>query len=449
MTVIQHSYVPRPQFLDFHARVQRWAVNVAHRRCGKTVSMVNDAIARALYTKKENAKYAFIAPYYSQAKSICWDYLKQFSEGIADRVMESELSVRLVNNSTVRLFGADNPDSLRGQYLDGVTFDEFQLMPEFVFTSVVRPMLADRMGWATFSGTPSGPDNHLKKYYDRAVANPKEWFSCLLRASETNILSAEELKDALELMGEDDYLVEFECDFYAALRGAIYGRECRDIEATGRFTTQELFDDNFVVVPVLDIGSSDATAITFCQPIAGEMRVIDYWEADRASVDEVDMLLMEKHRELGYTYEDVWLPHDAKARTFASPKSTEQQFTDLGWSIRIVPSLSKQDGIQAARKTLKRTIVSTKATRLMECLRNYSRKYDPTTKAYSREPKHDQYSHGADSFRYSCLAIDEMYGGNLVPDAKRRATRSNVGTSQMKLDDLWETAPRRLGNERI
>ena len=72
---VELEYAPRSVFEDFHERVERWAVIVAHRRCGKTVSCINDLIYRALTENKEDARYAYIAPYYAQAKTIAWDYL--------------------------------------------------------------------------------------------------------------------------------------------------------------------------------------------------------------------------------------------------------------------------------------------------------------------------------------------------------------------------------------
>jgi phage terminase large subunit len=117
-------YTPRSVFEPFHDRTQRWAVIIAHRRAGKTVACINDILWRALTETKENARYAYIAPYYAQAKSIAFDYLMQFSEPARVKHNISELWVELFNGARIRLFGADNPDALRGLYLDGVVLDD-------------------------------------------------------------------------------------------------------------------------------------------------------------------------------------------------------------------------------------------------------------------------------------------------------------------------------------
>ena len=119
------DYRPRDAFVDFHNRPNRFAAMVCHRRSGKTVSAVNDLVMKALRSTKHNPRYAYVAPFYSQAKSIAWQYLKDACRDFATEIRESELSVKLPNGAVIRLFGADNPDTLRGLYFDGIVLDEF------------------------------------------------------------------------------------------------------------------------------------------------------------------------------------------------------------------------------------------------------------------------------------------------------------------------------------
>ena len=128
------QYVPRAQFQAFHAREERWALLVCHRRAGKTVAAVNELIGHALHTQKEHARYAYLAPFREQAKRIAWDYLLRYSEGFRRSASIAELSVMLVNGSRITLHGADNADNLRGQYWDGIMVDEPASMRQSVFT---------------------------------------------------------------------------------------------------------------------------------------------------------------------------------------------------------------------------------------------------------------------------------------------------------------------------
>ena len=111
-------------------------------------------------------------PQRNQAKDTAWRYLRRYAEPLlAKPPNESELRVDLVNGSMIRLYGADNPDALRGPYLDGVVLDEFADMKPEVWHEVVRPMLADRRGWATFIGTPKGK-NEFFRLYESAKRDP-------------------------------------------------------------------------------------------------------------------------------------------------------------------------------------------------------------------------------------------------------------------------------------
>jgi phage terminase large subunit len=178
---VKIRYKPRDQFRPFHSRKQRWSVLVCHRRAGKTVATLNDLIRGAVNECKPEGRYAFIFPQRNQAKDTAWRYLRRYAEPLlAKPPNESELRADLVNGSMIRLYGADNPDALRGPYLDGVVLDEFADMKPEVWHEVVRPMLADRKGWATFIGTPKGK-NEFWKIYNDAKKDPA-WFHMMLQA---------------------------------------------------------------------------------------------------------------------------------------------------------------------------------------------------------------------------------------------------------------------------
>jgi phage terminase large subunit len=162
--VVALDYAPRRVFVPYHQRTQRWAVLVAHRRAGKTVACINDVIGRALQLTRPHGRYAYVAPFLAQAKEVAWDYLKRFAGPAAKDKNESELWVELVNGARIRIHGADNPNRLRGSYLDGVVLDEYADMRPSVWGEVIRPMLADRGGWATFIGTPKGRNEFFDVY---------------------------------------------------------------------------------------------------------------------------------------------------------------------------------------------------------------------------------------------------------------------------------------------
>jgi hypothetical protein len=436
---IELDYKPRDVFLNFHERQERWAVIVAHRRCGKTVACINDLIYKALVEGKEDGRYAYLAPYYAQAKSIAFDYLMRFSEPVRANHNVSELWIELINGARIRLFGADNPDALRGLYLDGVVLDEYADMKPSTWGAVLRPLLADRRGWAVFIGTPKG-HNQFYDVYNNATKD-ESWYVKTLRASQTGLLADDELKDAAKMMSQDQYLAEFECDFESAIIGAYYGKELRQLTDSNRITNVE-HDPLFPVFTAWDLGYSDDTSIWWFQVVHGEIRVLDYHSSNGQPIAFYTGLIQAKEREYNYVYRTHWLPHDARAKTLASGGKSiiEQLSVKIPLeNMKIVPSLSLQDGIQATRVALMRSWFDSKCEDGIECLRQYQREYDEDKKVFRDKPRHDWTSHGADAFRMLAIAWREE---ERIVQKDDPIKGLFVGQTDVTLNDMWKTAPK-------
>lgn len=403
MAEVQLSYVPRPQFLAFHHRPNRFATMVAHRQAGKTVACVNELIHRAVYSKRERPRYGYVAPLRNQAKGLAWDYLKAYSEGLADRISEAELSVQFRHNGArVSLYGADNPDAFRGLYFDGIILDEYGDMNPITYTKVLLPTLMSREGWIVFIGTPKGK-NHFYEIYMRALANPQEWWTYMLKASESGIYTTEQLDVYRRQMSEDEYLQEYECSFDAAVLGTYYAKIIEMLENKNRVSTFCEHDADFPVECALDLGFTDSCSLWFWQTRPDGLAIIDYEEHNSQPLPFYFDLLRDK----GYEYEKIWLPHDARAKTFQTGRSTLEQFISAGFPVDITPQLSIQHGIDAARLVLPQCWFNPRCQPGIETLRAYRRKYNEKTKAFSDSPIHDWSSHGSDAFRYLSLVAKE------------------------------------------
>lgn len=379
---------------------------MAHRRCGKTVACINDTIRRAVTLAVPHGRYAYVAPFLAQAKEVAWDYLKRFALPILADKNEGELWVELVNGARIRIHGADNPDRLRGAYLDGVVLDEYADMRPSVWGEVVRPMLADRLGWATFIGTPKGR-NEFHEIHERAQASP-DWFSAMLRASETRLLAVEELESARLDMTPEQYAQEFECSFEAAILGAYYGAEMAAAEREGRIGEDNLEHDYDEALPVhtaWDLGIGDSTAIWCWQAAPGGIRVIDCIEDHGKALPFYVSALNAKP----YKYGTDYLPHDARARELQTGKTRVEALIGLKRNPKIVALQTIDDGINAVRMMLPRTWFHSRCAEGVEALRQYRRHYDEKTKAFRNTPQHDWTSHYADAARYMALAWREFF----------------------------------------
>ena len=405
---IATGYRPRPLQAGIHRRLKRFSVLVCHRRFGKTVLCVNELIDHAVRSARERPRYAYIAPLYRQAKQVAWDYLKHYTAPIPGReVNETELRVDLPNGARIQLYGADNPDSLRGIYLDGAVLDEYAQMSPHLWGEVIRPALADREGWAVFIGTPKG-HNAFWRVWRAASADP-EWYAALFAASETRILPDAELEAARRDMTEEEYEQEFECSFEAAIRGAFYGKAMAEAQRDGRIRAVP-HDPALPVDTAWDLGVGDPTAIWFVQLAGPEIRLLDYYEAAGEGLDHYARVLQAKAAERGWVYGSHYAPHDALAREIGTGRTREEQAGRLGVALTVVPRHKVEDGINAARAILPRCRFDADAAQHgIECLRQYRAKADGATGAIGDKPLHDRYSHGADAFRYLAMGISDRY----------------------------------------
>lgn len=402
MARIVIPYAPRDVFKPFHNRTERFAIGVAHRRCGKTVACINDKIKRAILSPKEMYRAGYIAPYLKQAKDVAWEYLKRYSRPVwGGPPNESELFVTLLGGQRVRIYGADNADALRGGYFDDVTLDEYADMAPSVWGSIIRPMLADRKGSATFIGTPKGR-NAFHELYERA-AGDDDWFRFMLRASETGLLAEGELIAARQDMTPEQYDQEFECSFDAAILGAYYGKEIAEAERSGRIHDHIEIDPNFQVDTAWDLGNSNHMAIWCYQLIAGEIRVVDYLCEYGLYMDKYCADLDAR----GYHGTDN-VPHDARAKSLETGRTRIETLIGYGRKPKLVPDHKINDGINAARMTLQHVhFDGTRCKDGIEALRQYRAEYDEKTRAFKDTAKKDWAAHPADAFRYLAMAWRE------------------------------------------
>lgn len=209
-------YCPRyPQdVIQEQLAKHRFCVLVAHRRLGKSLLAINHVILMALKCKNWQPHYAYIAPFLKQAKLIAWEYLKFYTKEFPGvRVNESELWVEILGRR-IYLFGADNPDAIRGAYWDGVIFDEYAQIKPNVWSEIIYPALTDRKGWALFLGTPKG-NNQFFDIYNTAMKHMQQgnenWWAGLYTVYDTNIMSAEEIEQTKSVMSESAFRQEFLC----------------------------------------------------------------------------------------------------------------------------------------------------------------------------------------------------------------------------------------------
>ena len=395
---IEIPYEPRPLQEKIHNELKRFNVICCHRRFGKTVFAINHLIMTAC--EIPNARLAYIAPTYRQGKAVAYDYLKEYTDPLmklGGKRHETELKVDLWNGSRIQIFGSDNPDALRGLGFDGVVMDEFALMAPRTWTEVVRPAVSDKLGYVIFIGTPMG-HNQFWDVYDLAKRIGGDWYAQLYRASETEIIPAEELKSARETMPHDQFEQEYECSFQAAVSGAFYGKQIQKAERDNRICSVDIAN-NIPVETWWDLGIGDSTSIWFAQRVGNEIHLIDYYETSGEALSHYANVLEEK----GYTYGRHVAPHDITTRELGTGKSRLEVAHDLGLDFEVCPRLEVDHGIEAVRNTLDRCWFDKNRCKYgIDCLRQYRKQFDDKMQTFKNKPLHDWASHGSDAFRYGC-----------------------------------------------
>jgi hypothetical protein len=394
-------------------------------------------LAAAVMIDKPIGRFAYIAPLRIQAKTVAWDYLKLFTRAIPGAtVNESELRVDMQNGARVQLYGADTPDALRGGYLDGVVMDEVAQMSPETWTHVVRPMLADREGWAVFIGTPQGK-NAFYNLWEQAEHDPS-WGRMMHRAQDTGLIAIGELEEARRSMTPEAFAQEFECSFTAAIKGAFYGATLERLEQEGRFLALDI-DHSERLITGWDLGTRDATAIWVVQPYRGSSwAVVDYYEASGAGIDHYADWLG-KHGYLRGTTVHV-APHDIANTDWSAEGGLNRKAIAERYGIvfermpRPKNSGALMDEINASRSILDKAWFHSDSDdrgarvyggRLSLSL--YRQEYNEKLGALRAMPLHDRHSHAADAWRtFSMYAANQRVEEIPMPEFRINMPRTRA-----------------------
>jgi len=256
--------------------------------------------------------------------------------------------------------------------------------------------------WITFN-----PELESDETYQRFIVSPPEnaiiqkinwydnpWFPDTLRFE----------KDSLKNRDPEAYNTVWEGLCRQTVDGAVFANEMKMAELENRLTRVP-YDSIKPVHAVFDLGWADNTAIWFLQFIGMEIRLIRYLEDNQKTISHY----LAEMQKFGYIYDTLWLPHDAENKTLAgNGRSIEEIVRSAGFKVQIIPKTPVADSINAARTIFSKCFFDRENCHEgLQCLRHYRYDVDPDTKMFSKTPVHDQYSHGADAFRYIGLMVNE------------------------------------------
>jgi phage terminase large subunit len=338
-----------------------------------------------------------------------WDRLKYYASVVPGvKFNEAELLVRYPSGHKFQLFGADNPDALRGPAFSGLSFDEYSQQPRNIFSEVLSKGLGDHLGYALFVGTIKGRDHLWQTWH--ATKDSPDWFSLwqdcdqslatedgpTIKLLETAMADDRKLIEQ-GLMSQEEYDQEWFLSTEAAIKGQWYQKELRACRESGRIGRVP-YDAALPVDTTWDLGMNDTTAIWFTQSTpGGEVRCIDYYEANAEGLPHYVKVLADR----GYTYGKHWAPHDIAVRELGTGKSRIETARGLGLTFMVVPNIPIEDGIHAARLLFSRCWFDEKKCEPgINALRNYRKSYNAALQEFKGTPVHDWASNGSDAYRY-------------------------------------------------
>lgn len=450
----------------------RHAELIWHRRSGKDELSYRWA-SRAMFTRVGNVWH--MLPQANQARKALWDSVnphsgkrrldEAFPHAVRSSTNEHDMMIKFVNGSTWQVVGSDNFNSLLGSPPVGLVFSEWALCDPASW-AYLMPIIEENKGWVIFNSTPRGR-NHAYRSLISSQKNPAH-FAQILSANETPIFDAAQLaaikvslKDTYgDEFGESIFEQEYMVSFDAANMGAILGRWLSKAEREGRVDDSHDYDERGATLEVSgDIGRRDASAWFFWQPCMGGFTVFDHDKDSGLDADEWCDRLKKRITDRGYTLGHIWLPHDAKAKTFAAKHSAVEIFLNHFGAdhVRIVPDSERADRINAARRVIRRCAFHrTKTEKGRDALAAWSYVYDEERKEFSKEPDHNWSSHDGDAFSYGALILEELSPPAKaevfdITKVKGAAQSSPLGGFHFgqSLDEMWAESAKKKQAARI
>lgn len=397
-----------------------------HRRAGKDDICLHHASCAAFRRK---ANYWHMLPLATQARKAIWDAInphtgrKRIDEAFPLELRKStrvqEMQIEFVNGSTWQVVGSDNFNALVGSAPAGIVYSEWALSNPAA-RAYLRPILAENGGWQLFITTPRGR-NHARQTFEVAkkiAASGGDAFAQVLTAEQTSVFTPEQLQAERMAyiaefgpdVGQSLFEQEFLCSFDAAILGAVLGRWMGRARSSGRMRDGGVFDPAGAPVCISsDLGFRDTASWWFWQPRLDGFGLVGYLGRSGMDADDWIEELRVYMTERGFTLGQIWLPHDARNKTFATKHSPMERFLKAFGAdrVRVVPQTKIADRINAARRVVERCVFDELACADgVSGLESWSFDYDPETKTFSKEPAHNWASHPGDAYSYGAQMME-------------------------------------------
>jgi hypothetical protein len=370
----------------------RFRVAACGRRFGKSYLSINEM---AKYARHPNRRILYVAPTYRQAKTVIWDELKTqlIQRNWAKKINESDLSIRLINNSIITVRSTDSYDNLRGGKYDFIVLDECGDIHNQAWYSVLRPTLSDTGGHALFIGSPKGRN----WFYDLWIqaGNTEDWSSFQFTTLDGGNVPQEEIEAAKRDLDVKTFEAEYLAQFVTDTSVIFYSFTEENIKP---YT--DLLPDIGALHIGIDFNVNPMSAVV-CVKGKDWLHVIDEIEIYSSDTNE---LAQEIRRRYGYQRQILVYPDASGAkRTTNSPGISDHIILqNAGFKLQVDPTnppvaeaIASVNALFCNTMGQRRLFIDPKCRKLRECILKYS--YKSGTRIPDKESGWD---HMADSLRY-------------------------------------------------
>ena len=218
-------YNPHEAQLRIHESRARFRVIAFGRQSGKSTWGLNELLRCAW--EAPNTTYWFVSPTFDQAKKMyrrlvgmlspCWDILLKKNQ--------TELRVKLINNSVIEFKSGEVLHNLRGEGLNGAIIDEYREQHKDLWPQVIRPMLTTTKGFCAFPSTPNGFDGFYDLFNKAKSDTTGKWETFTAESTANSLFTREEYEDAKRDMSEAEFDQEIRAQFRNIFSGRAYTSE--------------------------------------------------------------------------------------------------------------------------------------------------------------------------------------------------------------------------------
>lgn len=409
------------------------------RRSGKDVLALN-AIIRQLIKRPQIAYYVF--PSYKQGKGSFFESMtndgRRFIDFIPKQLIRSinsvDLSIKLINNSQIRVVGSTSFDSLRGANPSICIFSEWAWCHPKSY-EVLSPILLANGGKAVFLSTPNGMGNHMFEQY-QIVKNNSDWYTQLLTVDDTKHISKEEIeKERITLRKDHDWVKqEFYCSFLHGAAGTYFGTQMTSLKLTDQIGDIPWRPD-YPVYTSWDLGYDDYCCVLFFQLINNNVYIIDSIIDKHRGLDSYAKEVLSKP----YRYHTHIGPHDIAVHEFSNGTSRKEIASTMGIEFVVCPNIPRQEGIEAVKFTIPRMFIDQhKCKDVVAGLEGYRRKYDELADRYLQDPVKDWTTDVADAARYMCVYLPYLSDTMTEQDAQDLYNSALYGRQPRAINSPYE-----------